>query len=229
MRNPITKPYRIVCEGAADASFFRAIFRCHNLDLFEADCAHKDKPDSDQSEDRCGGKSAVTDELRALKGFSDTHPDVLRGVIVAIDSDADGNTAFDETIKSIKAVKLQLPVPTRLLELKKGGEGEFGIAVMCIPWIDQPGCLDTLLFESVRSSHSDLMIPIDDFCSATQHRNGDWTINPRSKMRLRLAIAASYKQGPDKALGFLLNSSENPFNLNDPAFMKIVEFLRTFS
>ena len=155
----IKKPFRVVCEGRADAAFFNRLFDARGLGNFEAECAR-----TANDVGRCAGKSGITDTLLALKGVADLYPRRLQGIVIAVDSDDDPDKAFQSVRQAIRMAKAQLPVPSKLLQPEVDPQGtDPSIVVMCVPWVDAPGHLDSLLFESMRTTHNDLMSPIDDF------------------------------------------------------------------
>jgi hypothetical protein len=217
----LNRPCRIVCEGPADREFFNSLIRIRGINNCEADCARADK------DQRCLGRTGITPTLRGLKGFAEIEPDRIRGVIIAVDTDHDPRQRLREIIGFIIAGDLNSP--NDYLEIRRHGKGsEFDIAILGIPWGNRPGNLDLLLFEAMRTSHADLMAPLDDFCDRTRARNGHWAIGPKSKMRLRCTLAASYEDDPGRSLSYLLQSKTNPIDLNHNVFDAIAEFLTTF-
>src|ERR1700694_209358 len=131
----ILQPCRIICEGAADAALFNALIRSHGVTNCEADCAR-----SDNDPKRCAGKNGITDTLRSLRGFSDIHPDKLKGVIVAVDTDLSWETALRETIRSIHAVDPPVSCPGQFLEIiRERKKGDFFVSILGIPWHDELG------------------------------------------------------------------------------------------
>jgi hypothetical protein len=218
----IRQPCRIVCEGAADRSFFNSLIKAHKIPHCEAGCAHFDKDPY-----KCAGKNGITETLRGLKGYAEIEPGKLLGVVVAIDTDSDPKARLKETIESVKAADLKSP--TKYLEpMPRTKEGEFSIAILGIPWHDKAGNLDLLLFEAMQITHADVIPALDTFCTQTQAHNGGWPIGPKAKMKLRCTIAATYRPDPGKSLSFLLSSSTNPIDLTRPEFNPIATFLSGF-
>jgi len=217
----INKPFRVVCEGRADAAFFNGLFISRGILDFEAECAKTNGENK-----KCAGKSGITDTLLALKTIVDLRPGVLKAIVIAVDSDSDPEEAFKTVKESIRATKALLPVPREML---KPEGNDPAIAVVTIPWIDTPGHLDALLFESMRISHSDLMKPIDDFCHATEHRTVNWSDGSKAKMKLRCAIAACYKDDPGKSLAFVLESSACQLDFGDSTFDRIAKYFTDFN
>ncbi|HLY61931.1 MAG TPA: DUF3226 domain-containing protein [Terriglobia bacterium] len=221
----IKKAFHIVCEGRDDKAFFTKLFEAHGIQDFEAECAR-----TNNDPKRCAGKSGITDTLLGLKAVNDLNPGILRGIIIAVDSDEDPAKSFESVRRSIKETKMQLPVPDQALIPKLDPQGmDPAIAILSIPWIDQPGHLDSLLFDSMQTSHADLIAPIEDFCDSTEHRTRDWAQNNKSKMKLRCAIAASKEGEPGLSLAYFLESSECEINFKDVKFNKIVNFIKEFS
>jgi hypothetical protein len=221
----ITQPCRIICEGYADSAFFNALIKKRAIPNLEAECARTEK-----EQDRCGGKHAIADTLRSLVGYSQLQPKKLRGVIVAVDVDDDAGKTLRDTLDYIKSVQPHISYPGKFLEISKGTkDADFSLAVLGIPWHDQLGNLDTLLFESLQVSHADIMGPLGTFCDLTQKRREGWTLGPNSKMKLRCTIAVTYKPDPGQSLGILLGRTDIPlFNLADATFNQIAKFLHDF-
>jgi hypothetical protein len=220
----ISKAIRIICEGRADSAFFNALMRNRNIQNCEADCA---RTDNDQK--RCAGKSGITDTLQGLKGFADTHPGKLRGVLLAIDTDVDEEDALHDTVEAIKKVTPKIACPTKFLEVRHGKtETDFSIAILGIPWLDRKGNLETLLFDSVQTTHADIIPPLNEFCLATQSRHQDWDAGLESKMKLRCTLACSYRPDPSLSLSFMLEGHDHPFDLGHPAFNPIAAFIADF-
>jgi hypothetical protein len=221
----IGKPSRIICEGRADSAFFNALIKNRNIQHCEAACA---KTDNDSQ--RCAGKSGIRDTLQGLKGFADTHPGKLRGVLLAIDTDVDEEGALDYTIKAIKQVTPKIACPSDFLEIKHGKtKHDFSVAILGVPWLDRKGNLETLLFDSVQTTHGDIIPPLNDFCTATESRHQGWDAGLRSKMKLRCTLACSYKPDPSLSLSFILESHDHPFDLGHAAFNPIASFIAEFA
>ena len=218
----INEPCRIICEGASDRSFFNSLIRIRGIANCEADCARLDtKPE------QCAGKYGITDTLRGLRGYAEAQPGKIQGVIVAIDTDTDPKKRLQETIDYIQAAGLK--PPAKYLEIKKAKKrDEFAIAIVGIPSPDRAGNLDLLLFEAMQRSHADLMAPLETYCEHTKARNEDWPIGPKSKMKLRCTIAASYRDDPGLSLSYILMRENCPVDLKDAAFDQVAQFLREF-
>ena len=218
----IKQPCRIICEGAADSSFFNSLIGIRGILNCEADCARLNKEPN-----RCAGKDGITDTLRGLKGYAEIEPGELRGVVIAIDTDTNPKERLGETVTAIKNAGLKSP--TKYLEIRERlKDEEFAIAILGIPWHDRPGNLDLLLFDAMQITHADILPPLDQFCGQTQARNGHWAVGPKAKMRLRCTIAASYGDDPGIALSYLLRSGHNPIDLTHVVFDPIADFLGKF-
>jgi hypothetical protein len=149
---------------------------------------------------------------------------------MAVDVDDDAKKTFRDTINYIKSVQPRISYPGKYLEISRGTkEADFSVAILGIPWHDQSGNLDTLLFESLQTSHADIMGPLATFCDLTQKRREGWTLGPNSKMKLRCTIAVTYKPDPGQSLGILLSRTNAPlFNFADATFNQIASFLYDF-
>jgi len=213
----ISAPCQIICEGAGDEAFFTKLLTSKQITGFQARCARRDKG--------CIGKSGITDTVAAILGAAELRPGTVKGILIAVDSDDDPMVAFAEAKKFIKSAKPMQPVPDRLLEIK---EGNVSVAVMTIPWADQPGNLDTLLFSSMGETHNDMMQPLARYSEGTSHRTEGWSLGKVSKMKLRCIIAASYEPDPSLSLAGIIPSHACPIDFNGIRFDQISEYLRRF-
>jgi hypothetical protein len=162
------------------------------------------------------------DAVRAI------NPNKVRGIAIVFDSDEEPQKSFEAIIESIRATKLSYPLPDRPLEIKAGSASAPSITIALLPWADKIGHLDELLFESLKDSHEDLLQPIADYQTATQHRIGSWKYGKLSKMRLRCMIAASYEKDPSIALSYMLESKGCLIDFFHPCFDQLVAFLEDF-
>jgi uncharacterized protein DUF3226 len=222
MANEPKEPCRIITEGFADSAFFNALIKNRKIANCDADCTHVDG-----NPKGCAGKSGITATLRALAAFAELRPNDIRGVILAVDIDDDPDKTLKETIKSIRAVIPSVSCPKSYLDIVK--EFGFAVSIMGIPWHDQLGSLDTLLFEAMQTTHADIIGPLGTFCEATKRRHEGWSSNKKSKMKLRCTLASSYQDDPGLALSHMLSRADHPFDLQDQAFNQIARHIEHFT
>jgi len=218
----ISAPCQLICEGAADEAFFTKLLNVRSITGFQVRCARSNKEPK-----KCAGKSGIADTMSAILSANDLRPDTIKGILVAVDSDDDPETEFADAIEQVRLSRPMLHTPDRIMEIKEllGG---ISIAIMTIPWLDQPGNLDTLLFQSIDITHADIMQPLSEYCKGTENRTRDWSIGKRSKMKLRCAIAASHKPDPSLALPYLIAGRHCPFDFSDERFNNIAAYIGKF-
>jgi hypothetical protein len=219
---PESAPYQIICEGSADRVFINKLLQFRwGVTEMAVRCTHiQDR--------RCAGRDALTKSMLALDAVRSTQPKAIRGIAIVFDSDDKPEDSFKDVIKSIRASKLGYPLPDKLQEVKNGKNGTPSIAVSLIPGIDRSGHLDELIFEALSESHSDLLVPIGDYQTATDHRTRDWKIGPKAKMKLRCMLAASHEPDPSVSLTWFLESSDCPVDFGHTCFDPLMNFLEDF-
>lgn len=218
----VSAPCQLICEGASDEAFFKRLIASRNITGFEVRCARCN------GQKRCGGNSCISDTLTAMFAAADLTPGAIKGILIAVDSDDDPEAEFLAVKRQIRSAKPMHPMPDRLLEIKPTKDPNPAIAIMTIPWADQRGNLDTLLFQSAANTHAEIMSPLEDFRNSTEHLRIDWSLGKLSKMNLRCTIAVSHKSDPSMSLALLLLSDECPFDFGDAIFNNIASYLEEF-
>jgi hypothetical protein len=124
----------ILCEGTSDEALLRALIDTRNLPEF---CIRNG---SDLPGDNSGGISMIGRLLAGIiiwEGFSS-----ISDILIVVDSDSDPNSNFREVRSQIQSVTdYAYPIPDQLLVR---GAGSPTMAVLTLPWIDEPGNLETL-------------------------------------------------------------------------------------
>jgi hypothetical protein len=212
---PVSAPYVVLCEGSADRAFVTRLLQSRGITDIAVRCTH-----TGANPRGCAGLSGLRESLLALDAVRATVKDAVRGIAIVFDGDDDTDLRFKEIIEDLKQSKLGYPRPSKPLEIAKGNPS---IAIALLP------ChLDELIFNSLDSSHKDLLQPIEDFQKATVHRTEKWKNRSLSKMRLRCLVAASHEADPGASLTFLLESSKGPVDFQHPCFDWLIEFLTDF-
>jgi hypothetical protein len=217
----ISAPCQLICEGRADEAFFGRLLKARSISGFQVRCARSNK-----QPDKCAGKDGISDTIAAIFSTYDLLPSRIKGVLIAIDSDKDPKAQFAFAQEQIKLGRPMAQPPDRIMEIKKSGG--LSIAVMTIPWADQLGNLDTLLFQSLDNTHADIMPPLAEYCKGTEHRTRDWSIGEKSKMQLRCSVAVIHKPDPSQSLTYLVQSSHGPFTFSHARFDQIANYLDGF-
>jgi hypothetical protein len=93
-----------------------------------------------------------------------------------------------------------------------------------VPWLDEVGCLETLLFLVATRGQSAAIQCVQAFAQCC--KADDWPPQKAAKMRLRSFIAGYFEERPDLALGRAWIEARHLIPIHDEAFARIAEFLR---
>ena len=220
----VSEALQLICEGSVDEELFRRLITARNITSFQVRCARKN------DEKGCSGLSGITNTVAAVLGAGSLRGSIVKGMLIAVDSDDDPLEAFAAVCESLVAAELP-SIPSQLLEIKPGGSkpSSPAVAVLTVPWTDRKGNVETLILEALQRTYADLVAPVDEFCRLTDHRIGSWSFGKKSKMRLRSTIAASYKTDPGISLSYYLQSERTcPIDFQHPIFDQICGYLEAF-
>ncbi|HWB61777.1 MAG TPA: DUF3226 domain-containing protein [Chthoniobacteraceae bacterium] len=209
----------IITEGKADDEFIEQLIKVSGIDpeAFEVRRA---------LESESYGYSGFERRLAALK--TETGLDNRRAIILVADND-DLNDKFFLKIRDQISSAGGYGVPSAPLELVSGDERIPPIAVLMLPWADEPGCLDSLCLQAACNQRPHYVACIEQFVTCVKAL--DWPISSLHKLKLRCLLSSACKQDPNTPLVHVWKSNrrdENLVPLNDPCFGRIVEFLRSF-
>jgi hypothetical protein len=207
----------VVCEGRADAAFFRALLDAYAIKGFQVGF-----PSRATAKDKVGkdGFGSYLSELRPRRGF-----DALKHIIVVTDCDDDANKSFTNARNQIEEAG-GYPVPKEPNTRAEGGPPS--LTVMMIPGIGEEGNLETLLLRGLRDDleHKECFEPF--FKCAEVDKFG---IGIASKKRLAVIVAASNHKDPTSTTVRIWTNTHkkwNPLVITHPAYGKVVDFLRGF-
>jgi len=214
-----TQSRAIVCEGGADAAFFRALIRTRNLPEFSI------KP-TDVAGGRGGNSTfgSFLSDCRTWDGF-----DKLKHIIIAVDCDDSPREAFQNVIMQISSItndilnQYKYGIPKQPREQVAGTPAS--LTVLMIPWDDQAGALETVLVQATRNSHEQTTACVDAFSECVGA--AAWSASLKSKFDLFGHLAANRK--PLSGFGNLWRDDPGLVPLTDPAFDQISDFLKSFA
>lgn len=214
----ITEPGLIVCEGPQDAAFFRALLSERGIKGFQVV-----SPQDVLGE---GGKDRFAHAFNGLipiRGFEQIKLTIFVG-----DND-------DDPAASVAAIRDQLTkteefgnpprkldVPINLLEKTAGVPS---VALLMIPWANEPGCLETLCWNVASRVKPDLAPCALELIRCAKIEG--WSASKLDKVRLRALMASSYKRNPEISLTFLWDDFPELVPVSDSEFNRISEFLRS--
>jgi hypothetical protein len=201
------EPRLILCEGESDCAFFRSLLEGRRIPGFQVV-----KP--------AGGKDGFKDRLDAfpaITGFED----VLLIVLVR-DNDDDPARSFKHLQTQIREAD-GYKAPGRRLELAKGVNGVF-VTIMMLPWLRQPGNLETIILRAISDKWKNLRVCLKDYLKCSPARQ--WTKSKKDKMLLQCMIAATCKDDPNCSQSYMWQKKKGfqPL-LGNPCFDQIESFL----
>jgi hypothetical protein len=215
-QDEFTRPCLIVVEGPGDAEFFPHLIRCRGLPAkFHVRCPW----DADGVSG--GGNTRFRQALDAfgvIPGFDD-----LEAIIVATDADDDPTVAFANAQEQIRRTARGLVAPPApLVE----GSGRPLVSVLVVPWVDEPGNLETLCAVAAAAAFPRAAHCADQFEACTGV--AAWPVAKRSKVRLRSILSSAYQRNPDLSLARLWRTDPGLVPLGHECFDRIANYLGTF-
>lgn len=205
----------ILCEGKQDASFLKHLIEKRNLPQF--DIFHPSKPHT-ETVGRNGFKEML-EALSAAFGFSS-----LKGMIIFSDNDDNPQGSFRETSRIISSAE-GYNAPNTPLEVVKT-LGMPPLVVVTLPWINQPGALETLCLTSSYEEHPTIGDCLDKFVLCTGVDS--WGLTKQLKMKMRCMLASACRSKPDTSLVWAWSQRENLIPLDHQCFDQIADFLMNF-
>ena len=211
-------PWTIICEGHADKAFFLKLIHDRKLPNFDVPF-----PTNESG----GGRSAFAQMLRGLRVASNYKK--LDAILIVSDNDDNPKRSFSEVQKQIKIAK-GYPIPEAPMQIAKV-EGQPAIFVLMLPWIDKPGCLESLYLEVFMREQKTMMRCVDDFIKCASVAS--WKeVQKRDKASFQCFIAGTNKEDPNKSLRRLLEKHNHKFNhtfpVTSPEFDEIASILHNF-
>ena len=208
MGNKLQHHWTILCEGPADKAFFKKLIRDRKLSNFNIIDAK--------------GRCDFSEKLKALRLLKQD------AILIVADNDNNPNQLFSEVQNQIRISNRNgtgYPIPNKPMEVAKV-DGQPVIMIMMIPWVDIPGCLETLLLPVLQREKKEIKICVDNFLTCTE--TAKWEIQKRDKTAIQCFIAGSNSDDPNKSLRYLLESENNPIPMNASEFDDIVNTLTNF-
>lgn len=218
-RNSLTLPHLIVCEGAADEAFLRAL--CKHRGLAEVSIRHPGDVDR-------GGRGGL-DKLgwllrgiRTWRGF-----DQVTDILVVADNDTDPTGNFDRVRGQLAAAGF--PAPTAPLAVAEAAVDHIPrrLSVLMLPWADRPGTLDTLCLGPARAAESVLADCADAFAACARAAGRDHDAR-HDQFLLRALLAAGHPRDPRLGLGLVWQRAPELIPLDHADFDPIAGVLADF-
>jgi hypothetical protein len=211
-RETFEKPLAIIGEGAADAHFLAELCKSRGLTQFQIA-----RPAN--SKDSFGTRLLAIDSNSYRKSMST--------ILLVCDSDDDPQRAFEHVAEQVNDTKL-FARPTAPLTVGPKQPQYPSIAILTLPWIDKPGCLETLLYRAVGAdpAYNRLTAPIEGLLSGAP--TATCTVCKRAKARLACMVAAACVDDPSCAASALWYSKKGFRHLlASTHFDQVVTYLQT--
>jgi hypothetical protein len=158
----LSREILLVCEGATDAHFFKHLLARRKVAGFDIDWTLTEDAGGRVTE----GKDAFEAYLRALRTEFEKVERFTQAVILVADNDDQPQAQFRNVQKQI-AKAGSFGVPDAPLELRQSAVGLPPLAILMLPWNDEPGSLETLLLQAVFSEDHKGRQCVEDFSRAT--------------------------------------------------------------
>lgn len=193
----LTKPKLLIGEGQDEVVFFGALLKHLGIDDVQVrDYRGKQK------------LGAFLDALRKLPGFTN-----LESLGITRDADLDAAGAFASVSNHLANCRLAAPASSGSIE---GGTPRIGI--MILPDGQQPGMLEDLFLEALRSGS--LTQCIDQYFRCVEAVNGS---SPKLISKARVHAWLSAQDPPDMRLG--IAAQKGLIEWDNPSFDQLKNFL----
>lgn len=200
--------WAIICEGPADESFFKRLINELNLPNFDI------LPGK--------GRGHFAEMLKGLRAGAKASK--LDAILIVSDNDDDPSRSFGEVKNQIR-IAGGYPIPEEPMRLAKT-TGQPAVLIMMIPWIDIPGCLESLMKQVWQREQEATMLCVEEFLKCS--KVVEWEIQKRDKAAVQCFIAGFNREDPNKSLRFLLDGHNDLLPMNALEFAKIAATLRDF-
>jgi hypothetical protein len=204
-------PFVIVCEGWQDASFVCALLE--RLDITNCDVTYPTRTDGGN------GKDAIKKMVYLLAG----RKPVLSGLAVIADADPNPEDSFKGICESFSGPYKPPPNGFEIHEHK-----EVRTAVFLIPGKGKTGALEHLFLDAITAANPDALICVDTLRECAQSTR-EWSENKIGKMRLAAYVATTCKNDPCCSPAYLWTSKNRVFEISNPAFKELSDFLIAFT
>ncbi len=206
-------------EGPADETFLLKLIEARKLPSFETRSLR-------QGVD-AHGKNGFEERLRGLK----LEPGIAErtAILILADNDTDPERAFVDVQNQIgNAGGYAVPVKPR--EIAASADELPAVAVLMVPWDDEPGCLETICFQASTSEWPTEAKCVDQLVNCVKAES--WPIDNLSKLRMRALMSSICKNNPNTGLQYAWSSQKgrptNLIPLHHKCFNRIADYLNTF-
>ena len=216
-RNALTLPRLIVCEGAADEAFLRALIQQRGLPALSI--RHPGDLDT-------GGRGGI-DKLgwllagiRAWNGFT-----AVTDLLIVADNDTDPDGNFARVGQQL--ANAGYPVPAAPLAAAEA-PNQPRVCVLMLPWTNEQGTLDALCLGPARAAAPGIASCVDAFAACVQASGQDHA-QRQAAMALRVLLAGAHAKNPGIGLGRVWQDNPALIPLDHAAFDRVARVLADFA
>lgn len=206
----------ILCEGAADVEFFKALVsERQNMPRFDILSLE--------------GRDKIDGMLKAIRAPI-TFPNV-KGIVIAIDSRDNPEDTFREACDKIRQAG-NYSIPPALSMPSATGQNCPPITIICIPGDARQGGIETLYVDEIESKRGWIRACVDGFFSCGGIAALSWSAEKLGKARFHSMVAALYEIDPSRAASYIWKQRDAApllMDIHAPCFDGIAEFLRDFA
>ncbi len=219
-RNTLTLPHLIVCEGAADEAFLRAL--CKHRELAEVSIRHPGDVDR-------GGRGGLDKLGWLLRGIGTWRGfEQVTDILVVADNDTDPAANFARVRHQV--ANAGYPAPETPLAVAEGVVQDLPrrLRILMLPWADRPGSLETLCLGPARAAEPALADCADAFAACARAAGRDQGAR-RDQFLLRVLLAAGHPPDPRLGLGLVWQRASALIPLGHADFDPIAGVLADFA
>ncbi len=213
-REILAHPRAIICEGGSDEAFLRAVIKNRNLSEF---CIRNPEDFGHRGIDKIGES---VKGMKIMPGFS-----ALTGILIVIDSDDCPQDNFDKVRQQIANLNDPVFIPPTAMNLKTAGP--LTLEIITLPWIDQPGCLDSLCYSVAAQENVQLAACVAAYsvcCGVDAWSNSQ----KKDKVRLNAILAVVSEANAAMTIGRTWRDNPACLPLGNPAFDQVAQVLGTY-
>lgn len=209
----IERSWLLMCEGAGDLNFFKALFEKHAFgNDYHIRFPHRDGKYN-------GGRANFGSDLGAIS-VNQSFIDNVKAVLLISDNDAVPATSFAEVQAELR--KAGFPVPAAEKTVARA-DGFPDVVIFMLP-PGTPGNLESYCLEAAHSKWG-LKANLDTFVAAAPANA--WALNKQAKMRVQTLLAATNSSQPDCGFSSHWKQAEQfRIPLEHASFNPLVAFLR---
>ena len=203
------KNFLIIGEGEADRQFFSNLLADRGILKFEAT-------------NPANGKAKFGRRLKAIR--ANARYAEIQLVLLVRDSDENPDKAFQEVQEQIREAG-GYGVPKRPLEVTKVNDAP-GVAVLLLPWIDKPGCLESLLIDVLGRAWPTEMVLAEKFIGKCP--TGNLQVSGRAKAVVGAMFACVCRDDPSCSVSSMWRSDRGFRRLlPDKGFDQVANFIKS--